>query len=467
MDSLSATDEDASHLSAADRAAAPAGTVDNTRASTFALIANYAPEHVFAWRNGRAQSAGRALADIQAVAVRLPRDGACINRCDDRYLFTVALAAGALARTLSLLPQSRAQSSPARVRAMYPQAGVLDDDLIRAWCRHAGPRPPARAPQVPVEQPLAVVFTSGSTGQPEPHLKRWGDLVIGSRLMQARFFADDGPVNVVATVPPQHMYGLETSVLPALHLGFAADADRAFMPWDVGRALARLPEPRVLVTTPVHLRACLNAGVTLPALVRIISATAPLDAGLAAAAESAWQVPVNEIYGSSETGSIASRRTTGDAAWQLYESVRLTGNGGLSAHGGHLPEPVPISDELALLDDRRFRLLGRGADILKVAGKRISLADLTAELVAIDGVADGVVFMPPERRRPVALVVSATSSMRAVAARLARRVDPVFVPRPLLRVDTLPRNALGKLPRDALARAWTEARANAGSTARS
>ena len=35
---------------------------------------------------------------------------------------------------------------------------------------------------------------------------------------------------------------------------------------------------------------------------------------------------------------------------------------------------------------------------------------------------------------------------------LAERINPVFLPRPLYKVDSLPRNAMGKLPREALSR---------------
>lgn len=435
---------------------------DFSMASTpLPLIADYRPERIFAWRDGRAVSTGQALAEIRAVAEHLPEDSACVILCEDRYLFTIALAAGALARTLSLLPQSRAPATLARVRDDYADAMLIGDADVSRWCGDAESAQIATSPTVPAQQPLAVVFTSGSTGRPDPNIKYWGDLVTGSALMRRRFFPEADGVNLVATVPPQHMYGLETSVLTALHIGFAADSERPFMPWSVAGALARLPEPRVLVTTPVHLRACLAAEVAMPDLRRIISATAPLDAQLAADAEAKWQAPVCEIFGSSETGSIASRRTTASDVWQLYDGVTLFENHGLYAYGGHLPSPVLLSDRLHLLGDGYFRLVGRATDMLKVGGKRMSLADLSAELLAINGVDDGVAFADPEapeRERPVALAVSATLSARTIAARLARRIDPVFVPRPLMRVTSLPRNSLGKLPREALARAWTEAR---------
>ena len=83
-----------------------------------------------------------------------------------------------------------------------------------------------------------------------PHAKPWGLLVRSARAeagapRQPRSAAAtcDG-VALVATVPPQHMYGFESSVLLALHGGAVFDAGRPFFPADVAAALARRAAPR-------------------------------------------------------------------------------------------------------------------------------------------------------------------------------------------------------------------------------
>lgn len=432
---------------------------------TLPLIADYRPDRAFAWRNGEPISCGRALAAIQMLATRLPCDTPCINVCDDRYYFTLTFAAVALAGGVNLLPQSRAEGVLAGVRDTYPDAQLIDDDLIRHWLADTAlPDPPTQAPTLAATQKIAVVFTSGSTGQPSSHAKYWRDLHIATTLYGNRFFPGGGTMNTVATVPPQHMYGLETSVLPALHIGFAADTRRPFMPWTVAETLASIPAPRVLITTPVHLRACLEASVTMPQISRIISATAPLTATLARAAETAWHTEVHEIYGSSETGSVASRRTSATDLWTLYDGMALEQRDGFWLTGSQLPAPFPLSDELVLESARQFRLMGRDGDMLKVAGKRLSMNALTQHLLAIEGVADAIAFLPADvadAQRPAALVVAPDTGEREIAAQLARVVDPVFVPRPLLRVASLPRNALGKLPRAELVAALAAARHSA------
>ena len=229
----------------------------------------------------------------------------------------------------------------------------------------------------------------------------------------------------------------------------------AFYPADIRDALADAPGPRVLVTTPLQLRALLAAASDLPALARIISATAPLDGGMADAAERRWDTTVSEIFGATELGSIASRRTTAGPDWTPYPGVRLVeAEGGILVQARHAGDAL-LDDLVALLPGGGFRLLGRRSDLVKMGGRRASLAGLNRELAAVAGVEDGV-FVPPDdddRRavaRMTAFVVAPGADPAAILAALRRGIDPVFLPRRVVQVDRLPRNELGKLPAAAL-----------------
>ena len=115
---------------------------------------------------------------------------------------------------------------------------------------------------------------------------------------------------------------------------------------------------------------------------------------------------------------------------------------------------MALPDIVDDLGQGRFRLGERNADMLKLAGKRASLSDLTTRLLRIPGVRDAVVFVPEPRPgcepRPAALVVAPDMSGPQILAALQDMIDPVFLPRPLIRLPCLPRNAVGKLPRAAL-----------------
>jgi acyl-coenzyme A synthetase/AMP-(fatty) acid ligase len=120
-----------------------------------------------------------------------------------------------------------------------------------------------------------------------------------------------------------------------------------------------------------------------------------------------------------------------------------------------LPAPTLLQDVVELLPERRFALRGRNADLLEIAGKRASLADLTQRVLALPGVLDAVVFQSDQAdacgvRRIAALVVAPQRSEADLLAELRRAIDPVFLPRPLRRLDALPRNETGKISRAAL-----------------
>lgn len=409
--------------------------------------------------------------------------------CTDRYHFAVGLAACVLARKICLLPPTRTPAVIRQLAACAPDVFCLtdaEDCDIELPQVHFPARPtpcasagggPWRVPEIDSEQVVAYVFTSGSTGVPVPYPKTWGKLVRCIRDGAARLgFVDGRSHAVLATVPPQHMYGFESSVLLALQSGGALCAERPFYPADVCSAFDALPRPRALITTPIHLRALLASVAELPPADLIVSATAPLPRELARQAEQRFEAPLLEIYGSTESGQLATRRTARDEEWRLWPGVCLTLEEGRAwARGGHLEQPTPMCDELEPIDAERFLLGDRLADLVNIAGKRSSLSYLTHQVNSIEGVEDGVFFFPEEPHPSsagVARVAAAVVAPRLDAARLTealrQRIDPVFMPRPLLFVERLPRNSTGKLPREALrSLAVTSASASASGAAAS
>lgn len=415
-----------------------------------------------AWQSGaRAISRATALAQMRSLSQQIQAGQQYLNLCEDRYLFTVAFVAVCMAGGTNLLPQSNTEEALARIRDAYPGCAAISDTDVRERARSDSEGPPGFE-GIDAGHLAAIAFTSGSTGLPRPNVKRWGDLRLGAALAQQRFFAGLPTLSIVATVPIQHMYGLETTLLTTLFGGHAAWSGRPFTPRDVREALEAVPAPRVLVSTPLHLRAFLRADIALPPVHSIISATAPMGPELAAHAEAKWQTQVFEIYGCTEAGSLASRRTTHDERWELYDGMQLspTANGRMRLTGLQMPEPVVLDDDLELAGVKHFLLRGRSQDMIKVGGKRISAGEMTRHLQSIDGVEDAAVWVPDATAidaRPVAFVVTATRDSAAIGRELRLRVDPVFVPRPIICLSSLPRNAVGKLPKaqmEALLRAY-------------
>ena len=432
------------------------------------LLRSSTPNRPVFWSQGRAVTVRQLMQKVAAVARALPEGRHLINLCEHRDSFLIACCAALVRGHTNLLPSSRAEGVVEEVAAANAGSYRCDDQFVRTACEAV------RSAKL-LEQDLAYcnfelrgdhvavkAFTSGSTGIPQGYTKLWRSFSRSSALNAMRMREVLEPVHgterpwIVATVPPQHMYGLETSVLLPLLSDMAVHASRPLFPADIAAALAEVPEPRVLVTTPVHMRAIAASGQAFPRTALVASATAPLDAALAKEIERQLDTAVLEMFGSTETCVIATRRTSSEQAWHLYPEVILEPDAdGVAVNAPWFAAPMRLQDIIERRPGNRFIIVGRNADMVEVAGKRASLADLTRRLLSIPGVQDAVVFQPDATstggvRRVAALVVAPTLTSESIAEQLAHNVDPAFIPRPLVRLPSLPRNEVGKLPRERL-----------------
>lgn len=428
------------------------------------LLQSADPERPVLWARGRVLSAGALMERVARLAAALPAAGRClINLCERRDDFLIAFCAALVRGHTNLLPSSRAAGVVEEVAALDPGSYRCDDDFVAEADARADAEAQFRGADcafaLPAEHVAVKAFTSGSTGTPQGHVKFWRSFAgstaqnaLRIRECLAPAYGDARPW-IVATVPPQHMYGLETSIILPLLSDMAVHAGRPLFPADIAAALAEVPEPRVLVTTPVHMRAIAASGQAFPRTALVVSATAPLDVDLAQTIERQLDTTVLEMFGSTETCVIASRRTSSEREWHLYPGVTLAPDAeGTSVNAPWFVAPMRLQDLIELRANDRFTIYGRNADMIEVAGKRASLADLTRRVLAIRGVRDAVVFQPDVSasgvvRRVAALVVAPSLSADAITEQLARSVDPAFIPRPLVIVPSLPRNEVGKLPR--------------------
>jgi acyl-CoA synthetase (AMP-forming)/AMP-acid ligase II/3-hydroxymyristoyl/3-hydroxydecanoyl-(acyl carrier protein) dehydratase len=439
---------------------------------------------------GGAITAAAFFAQAGRLAGTLPDFPFVINLCETRHGFMLGFAAGLMRGQVSLLPPGRGRGDWEHLLRQFPDAYVLSDqsldaerffDLSRFLANCTADSTPGanpgsvsgvlHMPQIDSGQSAAILFTSGSTGQPVAHPKTWGQLWRGAaHLAEALKWGERPSCAVVGSVSPQHMFGLEATVMLPSYAGIPVHAGKPLLAADIESALRQCGRPSWWMTTPVLLRAPLQTTATLEGLEGILASTMSLPAALAAAAESAWKVPVMEIYGSTETGALAIRRTACENAWVPLSGVSLWREGEgerrrFWAAGPHVGPPVQLDDEIDLQPNGRFLWLGRSTDLIKVGGRRASLSALNRSLTEIPGVEDGVYFFRDEAtpttashdesrpaRRLAAFYVSSTLSPQQVLNALRARIDPAFLPRPLYRVAELPRNANGKFPQAALAK---------------
>jgi acyl-coenzyme A synthetase/AMP-(fatty) acid ligase len=453
-------------------------------------LLNCSPEQladtVVAYQRGKAIRAPEFLHHVQGVAAALSTYATgkhCLNVCQDRYQITVLLAAVMLAQQISLLPPNTAELTLNSLCKEFEGTFVICDEAHRTQFEKAG-QPYSQGTlsfeqlckqgqalltsatstdniSFDAKQCVGILFTSGSTGDPTPNPRSWGALCESARaeahaLDLFTLTSSQEPAakpTVVGTVPAQHSYGIESTVAMCLQNSFAIASDASFFPADILAALANVPRPRVLVTTPYHLKLLLDAIELAPAPVIdvVVSATAPLSPQLAALAEKLLGCPVREIFGSTESGQIAARRTTQTDVWTLFPNTFLKSkNDQTWASGGHVAGEKLLNDIVEILPDHQFKLLGRTSDMVNMAGKRTSLGNLNFHLNSIEGVIDGVFYLPENNddsqiTRLQAVVVTTTLTSTQIITELRKKIDPIFLPRKVRIVTQIPRNATGKV----------------------
>ncbi len=162
------------------------------------------------------------------------------------------------------------------------------------------------------------LYTSGSTGQPKRVVKTWRQMALLAQQAIARFeLTSPGAwwprcrVSICSAWKPR----FSGHCFQTIHLGRATDFRRRY----TGR-IGRASWTGVVASTPLHLKKLMPFDVDWPQLsLRVLSATAPLEQALAQQVSDTLHARVFEVFGSTETASIASRETLAGDAWTLYD----------------------------------------------------------------------------------------------------------------------------------------------------
>lgn len=412
----------------------------------------------------------RTAADLLALAGVVHRHvqdaaGDPVVVCRDRYYLAASLLGAWLAGRPAVLPLSATGAgadppSSGGGPVLYDADGRGDLDMRGLEWESARGSVAPPAPQPAAETPLVVVRTSGTTGHPEAHPKTARQL-LGEGEVLASHFGLAG-CRVVSTVPATHLYGLLFGVVVPLVAGGRFHRGTPHYPRDTLAVLEPGSEAgaAVLVTVPPHLDALArHEPDRWPEVVRIFSSGGPLSPDTAATLARRWH-PVTEVLGSTETGGIASREAP-DEGWQPLPGVQVSeggDDGRLMLRSPFLdasePSPVACPDLIRLQADGRFVHLGRLDDVVKVGGTRVSLGGMRAHLRSWPDVEDAAVWsrsVAGARQVEVLAAVAAPAlTPESVRARLLDRFDAVVVPRRVVVVPELPRDAMGKVSRERL-----------------
>ena len=457
------------------------------------------------YHQGRLISLDEILRTVDYLAGKVPEFQYCLNLYEDRYYFLLGFLLTLKQHNISLFPSTITAHVLQQLKKNYNDilvlcdrdeaAGILSDDVIKfdlkallkdfeseAKHPHHYIKKTIDFPAIELQQEVAIVFTSGSTGQPKPYSKQWGDLLIAAGHLAENFLTDSDNYSnnysnnypnknqsenktitaLLATVPAQHMYGLEVSIIMAIQNGLLIHSSKPFFPQDITLCLEALHQSieTILITTPLHLKACLKTAVALPGLKKIISATATLDQELAAQCEKQYSIPVMELFGCTEVGSMAWKRTVESDQWTVFKDISLTmKNTEVQISTTRSIKHFLFNDVVELIDESHFILKGRKEDLINQAGKRISLSYLNHHLQAYADLDDACYYLDDavKENRLLAFVVLKNNSHTDTAVKkqqqiklirdyLKDKIEAVFLPKKIYFVQKLPRNATGKLP---------------------
>lgn len=419
------------------------------------VILRFGADRPVAYRDGAPISAARLMADLQVAESLLQGcNGEVLVTCQSRYSFSVAVLASWLAAKHVILPPNLHPATLDHIRTHHDIALELDDGFI-----------PGGASEQPVgllefrlirAQQALTLYTSGSTGMPRPVEKSIGNIFAEAFALKAAMPWPCKPL--VASVPPNHLYGLTFSILLPWVLGIPFVDECPLHAHEVAEQLAAV-QAGTLVTVPVHMRALLTQPLH-DALMRVVSSAGVLDYKIVEQWHAMFGKEILEIYGSSETGVIAYRQQLSDPAWHALPELRLA-----TSEEGLLNVASPFihdsegtffqtQDMVEMQDDRHFLLIGRADAIVKIAGKRISLLAVETAIKRCRGVVDAAVTAVPAQGHIRNMAIWAAIAVgeveipvdvRSIRNELLLQLDSIEVPRRIVVTKELPREPNGKL----------------------
>lgn len=424
------------------------------------LTAPRPADTLIAWHADQRWTLGHLRCDVAALMPYLQQQqGTRWALCfENSYLFLVALLATLHAGKTPVLP------GHSRAALLNEQHTLFDGVLSDSELSWAGPGRlvsssgrSADTEHFPALRPDAFLelYTSGSTGTPKRVVKTLAQLDDEAALLAARFAKRLRGCRVVSSVAHQHLYGLTFRIMLPMALGVPLHADVI----SFAEQLAALDRQHryAFISSPAFLKR-LDYHLAPPPIAAIISAGGELNTALAAQAAAGLQVWPDEIYGSSETGVVAWRsHQQPDAPWQPLPGVEIRHEDIVFRLFSPLisaTEGFVLDDNLDILANGQFRLLGRRDRIVKIEEKRVSLSEVEHRLLALEGVREAAA-LPINRggRQSVGVVLVLDDSYREHWGKkqeqtwrktLRAWLEPLAIPRFWRVVDEIPVNGMNK-----------------------
>jgi acyl-coenzyme A synthetase/AMP-(fatty) acid ligase len=392
--------------------------------------------------------------DVRAVAAALAASGERrpLLACEDAYAFAVGFMAAAWVGLPIVIP---ANLRPTTLSAAQPGFNILTDAEIAAM-RTAG-----FVPAAPAEGIREVtICTSGSTGEPVAVRKPLAAFEAEIVALQRRFGERVHGGLFASSIAHYHTYGLLFRLLWPLWTGGTLRVERVAHPSE----LRGCDAPINLISAPAFLSRYAGAAERAEDYRnwRFVSSS---GAALPAEAARRWAellpFPVNEFYGSTETGGVGLRQWPEGRIWTCLDGVEIErdANGRLLVRSLYTGRTswLETADAADIIDARRFILKGRTDNIVKIHEKRVSLTHMEMHCTQSPWLAATRIFQLSADQRPVCVAVLSVEG-KAALTREGRRVvtqrlrahlhtafDLTILPKKWRFVENFPYNEMGKI----------------------
>lgn len=300
-----------------------------------------------------------------------------------------------------------------------------------------------------------IKLTSGTTGQPRALAFTAEQLLADGRQVAATMGIRPRDLNY-ALIPLGHSYGLGNLTVPLLAQGVPLVCGTAPLPHAIAADFARW-SPTVFPGVPAMWRALAASDLTLPGLRLAISAGAPLPPEVARNFATRFGQRVHSFYGSSETGGISYDRTGAGAlageVGRALRGVKLTARKGqrlqvrspaVFTHGNRRRGAWLMPDRATVDARGRVTLLGRRDTTVKIAGRRVSLAEVSDRLRRLPDVREAWVGVSPGPDPVLGAVIATARTPSELRAALLADTAAWKIPKKLIAVPALPLTARGK-----------------------
>lgn len=304
-----------------------------------------------------------------------------------------------------------------------------------------------------------VFFTSGSTSEPKSISKSINQILTEVSVIESVFGSSVTQCQFLSTVSHHHIYGLIFRLLWPLLYRYTFYAEIVLYQEQL-KSLCQNKDYVCLISSPAFLsRQDLNLGTV--SLKQCFSSGSLLSHAAAQTTYHQLGIFPTEVFGSTETGGIGYRnQIDSNDVWTLFPNITIHKQTDQPAilSTPYLTQTIPLDDDLELISDYQFKLLGRTDRVVKIEEKRVSLDAIEHTLETSPFIEQAKVVVLQHHRTYLGAAIVLSEQGRELLnqqskkylnqlfkSQLAETYESVAIPRKWRYLECLPYNTQGKL----------------------